>query len=322
MSKIKLVIIFLVVVLVVIGAYFLLSPEKEETKVYRVGILSGASQFITTVDGFKSEMTELGYVEGEDIFYDLHEVEADPAEDQQVFTKFVEDKVDLIFLFPTEPAMEVKAVIEGTNIPVIFAWAQTEGTNLVESVAQPGGNMTGVRLYVNDLMTKRLEFLPQLAPNAKRVWTVYDPRIPGATDALEAMKPFALSSGMTLVKTQIPNLEDVRSTIQHRNSMSDIGVDAIFLMPDANTNSPDGFELMHEFAKEHKIPISALIEWEVGVGALYSYTPDPVETGKLAAITADKILRGTSAGTIPVVTADGGLLPKLQSSSGTRADGT
>lgn len=116
---------------------------EKKPKVYRVGILNGFTTFSGIADGFKTKMTELGYVEGQNIIYNLHEVDGGSAEEQRVLEKFVVDAVDLIFAFPTGSAIAAKAASQGATIPVVFAMANLEGTNLIENLRQPGGNITG-----------------------------------------------------------------------------------------------------------------------------------------------------------------------------------
>src|SRR3954462_11004985 len=95
-------------------------------KVYRFGILSGLDFFANTADGFKAKMTELGYVEGQNITYDIQKTNVDPAAEEQILNKFVADKVDLIFVFRTELSLAANKAIQGTDIPVVFAQAFTE----------------------------------------------------------------------------------------------------------------------------------------------------------------------------------------------------
>src|SRR4030042_2220739 len=80
--------------------------EEKTQKVYHVGILSGLDFFANTADGFKEKMTELGYVEGENIVYDVQKSNFDIATYRNILNKFVADKVDLIFVFPTEASQE------------------------------------------------------------------------------------------------------------------------------------------------------------------------------------------------------------------------
>jgi putative ABC transport system substrate-binding protein len=112
-----------------------------------VGVLSGLDAFAPAVEGFKSKMTELGYVEGKNITYDVQSTNVDIDAYKSISKKFVADKVDLIFSFPSEASMEAKAATQGTDIPVIFDLAFTDvpEVNLINRVREPGGNITGVR---------------------------------------------------------------------------------------------------------------------------------------------------------------------------------
>ena len=96
--------------------------SAQKSKVYKVGVLSGLDAFAPAVDGFKSKMTELGYVEGKNITYDLQSTNVDFAAYQAITKKFVEDKVDMIFVFPSEASMEAKAATQGTEFLWFSPW--------------------------------------------------------------------------------------------------------------------------------------------------------------------------------------------------------
>ena len=155
--------LILVFILIVAVCVFLGGCGEKKQKMYRVGILSGADPFINITDGFKAKMAELGYVEGKNISYDFQKLNVNPVGEKRAAEKFVQDKVDLIFAFPTEPALAAQAATQGTDIPVVFAMAGIEGNNLVESVSKPGGNVTGLRFPGPELTVKRLELLHELA---------------------------------------------------------------------------------------------------------------------------------------------------------------
>ncbi len=292
----------LLLISLVAGCVFLNSCGKKTQKVYRVGIVSGAEPFADIADGFKAEMAELGYVEGKNIVYNFHKLNADPAGEERAVRKFVDDKVDLIFAFPTELALAAKAATKGTNIPVVFAMAGIEGNKLVESIIQPGGNITGVRYPGPESTVKRLEILHELVPYAKRVYLIYDPNYPNASIALGGLRPNALSLGITLVEDPVNNVEELKTTLRARDALDDIGIDAILLMPDILNHLPDGFGAILKFANEHKIPIGGGMNFTADLGALFSFVPDNIEQGKMAAPLADKILKGTPAGSIMVLT--------------------
>ncbi len=293
--------IFLITMSVMI-CVFLSGCGKKTQKVYRIGIVSGAEPFIDITDGFKAKMTELGYLEGENIVYDFQKLNVDPAGVKRAVRKFVVDKVDLIFAFPTEPALAAKTATEGTNIPVVFAMAGIEGNNLVESVSKPGGNITGVRFPGPESTVKRLAFLLELVPDAKRVYLIYDPNYPNAPMAFGGLRPTASSLGITLVEDPVNNIKELQAALQARAALNDIGVDAILLMPDILDNSPDGFGAILKFANEHKIPIGGGMDFTADLGALFSFVPDNIEQGRMAALLADKIFKGTPAGSIMIVT--------------------
>jgi putative ABC transport system substrate-binding protein len=275
--------------------------EKKE-KVYHVGILSGLDSFASTADGFKEKMTELGYIEGRNIIYDLHELNADPAGEERVARKFVEDKVDMIFAFPSEPSFTVKAAAQGTNIPVVFALAGIEGNNLVESISKPGGNITGVRFPGPESTVKRLDILHELVPQASRIYVIYDPNYPNAHVAIEQLRPASREMGLTLVEDPVNNLEELRAALQKKAASNDIGIDAVLIMPEMLTQTSEGFGEILKFANEHKVPIGGAMAYTADLGAVFSYSPDIYELGMLAAVQADAIFKGTPAGTIMVVT--------------------
>ena len=265
---------------------------EQKPKIYRVGILSGSGLFAGIADGFKEEMTRLGYVEGKNIEYDLKKVKGNSVEG------------DLILAFPTSSAVAAKAATQGTNLPVVFAMANIKATALVKSISQPGGNLSGVRYQGPENTVKRLEILNELVPHAKRIWIIYDPNYPTIPATLEVLRPSAVSLGLKLIDIHITSVEDIRAGLQKRALLGNIDMDAILIMPELLSQSPAGWAVINEFAKKHKMPIGGSTAFSADHGAVFSYVPDPIELGKLAARHADKILTGTPTGTIPVVTAE------------------
>jgi putative tryptophan/tyrosine transport system substrate-binding protein len=299
--------VILLIILVAAG-YFLISSQNKkqitENKVYRVDILSGSDSFVKIVDGFKSKMTELGYVEGKNIVYDFQKVNADQTEEQHITQKFVAGKVDLIIAFPTDAALAAKAATQGTKIPVVFANAGLEGNNLVNNIREPGGNITGVRFPGPEQTLKRFEFLLEIAPQIKKVYIVWDVNYPGISLTVDTLRKAASSTNIILVEVPVTTVKEIQADLDARSASSDIGMDAILVMPTLLTVSPKGFGVISNFAAEHKVPVAGSTALNSDQGAIFSYAPAPIEVGKLAAPIADKILKGTPAGTIPVVTAD------------------
>lgn len=283
----------------------------QEDKVYRVGVLSGLSAFSPVLDGFKSEMAELGYVEGENIIYDVQSTEVDIDAYKQITQKFADDKVDLIFSFPTEASMEAKAATQGTDIPVVFAMSFTdvEGIDLIDSVREPGGNITGVRFPSIDIAIKRLEILSEIAPDAKRIFVPYLNGYPNVPDQLEAIRPEAEKRGIELVEFGANSPAELQAEMDKLATSGDAGIDAILLIAEPLGITPPFYSILGKYSYDHNIPIGgALMKTEEGYDTIFGLLPDSVTTGESAATLADKVLKGTPAGTIPVVTSDNAFL--------------
>lgn len=281
--------------------------EKKE-KMYRVGIISEVEAFTAIADGCKAKMTELGYIEGKNIVYDIRIATMDLEQEKRVVRKFAQDKADLIFAFPTEASIAAKEATHGTNIPVVFANSNIEGTNLIESLRQPGHNITGVRFPGADNDVMRLGFLHKFVPKAKRVLILYDPNYPTTQKVVMALRLAAPTLGITLVEDHVTSLKELQDSLKKRSALSDIGVDAIMIMPEILSHTPDGFAAILKFANEHKMPLCGGAPFTVDLGAMYTFHPDLYETGILAATLIDKILKGAPAGTIPVATPESHLL--------------
>jgi len=288
----------------VIVISLLLGGCAQKPKVYRVGVLSGLSFVADITDGLKAKMTELGYVEGKNIVYDVQKTDFDLAVYKSILQKFVADKVDVIVAFPTEASQEAKAATQGTNIPVVFVFAQTEGMGLINSIREPGGNITGVRYPGPDIAVKRFEVMRELVPQAKRMLLPYQKGYPIIASQLEILRPAAATAGVTLVEAPADNAAELETLLQARAKSADVGVDAILMLVDPLAVTPDAFAVMGKFASEHKLPIGGALMSAGGYDSIFGVNVQNVAVGKQAAPLLDKIFKGTPAGTIPVVSAE------------------
>jgi putative tryptophan/tyrosine transport system substrate-binding protein len=290
-----------------IGACFL-SALVKTPKLYRVGILSGLNRSIIIGDTFKQEMAKLGYIEGKNVSYNYEKTNFEPEKEKQIIDKFVADKVDLIFGFNTDVALEVKQAIKGTKVPLVFAMGTLEGNDLVDSVQAPGGNITGVRYPGVDFAVARLKILNEILPKAERIFIPYQKGYPIASYELEALRPVASSLGLTLIEFPANDLAALRTELENRSQVKDIGFDAVLYIPESLSTDRRTFDLIAEFTRDRKIPIGGTIvppidatpEIMKDYGPLFGVTVDYKEQGILAAQLADKILKGTPAGTIMV----------------------
>ena len=279
-----------------------------QSKVYRVGVLSGLQAFAPVADGFKSKMTELGYVEGKNISYDVQSTDVDMVAYKTISKKFVDDKVDMILVFPTEAAMEAKAAAQGTKIPVLFSMAFTDvaGINLIDSIRTPGGNITGVRFPSADIANKRLEILLQLVPNAKRIFVPYLKDYPNVPGQLDIIRPQAAEKGVELVEFGATSPVDLQAKLDSLvASDGSVGIDAVLMIAEPLAITPVFYSELGKFSYEHTIPIGgALMDAGGDYPTIFGLLPDSKTTGEKTALIADKIFKGTPAGTIPVYTSE------------------
>jgi putative tryptophan/tyrosine transport system substrate-binding protein len=275
--------------------------SEQKPKVYHVGILSGLNLFSSIADSFKAELTRLGYVENQTIFYDFQRTNYEPEREKQILDTFVNDKVDLIFGFNTEVALEAKEATKGTGIPLVFANTFTEGNTLIENISHPGGNITGVRYPSIDVAVKRLEILHELVPQAQRIWLPYQQDYPAIPSELEILTPAAAALNLTIIEFSSKNLTHLQTELEQRSHSGDIGFDAVLLIPESLSTTKAAFQTIANFTRDQKIPVGGSRIVTDDYGTLFAVTVNNTEIGIQAAHLADKVFRGIPAGTIPVV---------------------
>ena len=294
----------LFVVYLVLAGVFLCGCSQKKEKVYKVGILSGLDFFADVADGFKEKMTMLGYSEGKNIIYDLQKTNFDMAAYKRILKKFVADKVDMIFVFPSEASIEAKAATQGTNIPVVFAIVNVEGLGLINNIKEPGGNITGVRWPGPYIALQRFKIMCELVPQVKRMWIPYKKDYPIVKYQLETLRQTAESAGIALIEVPAINAAELEVELQKRaNSINN--TDAILIIAEPLLVTPEAFIVLAKFANEHNIPIGGALIKVNNYESLFGMTPRNVIIGRQAAFIADKILSGIPAGTIPVDSAEG-----------------
>ncbi|MCL6590221.1 MAG: ABC transporter substrate-binding protein [Firmicutes bacterium] len=271
-------------------------------KTYKIGILAGLNYFAAVTDGFKAKLTELGYIEGNNISYNVKRSNFDTDEYRSAIQEFIAAKADLIFVFPTEASLEVKQATQETDIPVVFAVANIEDTGLVRNIREPGGNMTGVRYPGPDIAVKRFEVMRELAPKAKRYWIPYQKGYPIVNSQLKVLKPVAAAAGVTLIEAPVSNAAELEVAIQAQLKAG--GMDVILFLAEPLAVTPENFVVMGKFAYRHKIPWGGAFMEVEGYKTIFGVNIDSFKTGEQAAIIAGKILRGAKAGSIPVVSSE------------------
>ena len=191
----------------------LAASGATEDKVTRIGLLTRMSPIPSLTEAFGQGLRELGYVEGKSIVVVTRNSISSDEELPALAAELVNSKVDVIVTVGT-PA--TRATLAATKtIPVVFAAVgDPQGAGLVESLARPGGNATGVSMLNTELNSKRLDLLHQLAPSARHVVIVTDYGNPSVTVGIGPLQALAKTLGIKLEALDVRNPRGVDSALR------------------------------------------------------------------------------------------------------------
>lgn len=270
-------------------------PAKPKT--YTIGVINLAPFLEDAFTGFKQGMTELGYIEGENVTYIYAGPTGSIDKLDGVAQDLVKAEVDLIFSVTTPATQAAKKATASNNIPVVFGvLTDPVGAGVVTSLAQPGGNITGVTFGPQE--ARRLEWLTKIAPAAKRVYIIYNPDDNSARLALETATATAAKLGLEIVSREARNPDEVAAALTDFPE----NVDALYLLPDSQTEAE--LEDILAVANARHLPTSVANAGAVERGPLYSYAMKLDPTGRQAARLADQILKGIEPADLPVETTE------------------
>lgn len=284
----------LLITLLVIGAAALIGLLTRQ-KPYTIALVNPGTNQVY-LDGFKDGMREYGYQTGQDVVYVEH-LGVPIAELEPLLRDLVDQPVDLIFAIGTPTAVRAKALVAGTEIPVVFAAVSDPlSSGLVDNSARPGGNLTGVRS--GGQMPKTLEWLLAIAPRVTTIWVPYNPKDGGLVQGYADLLQAAQARGVTLVKAEMTTPEELSDAIRRMPEE----MDAIFHLPSSFLN-PNIAEFI-DLALARKIPLASGIGIFYEQGALLSFGSDGYHMSRQASRLAHQVLQGSSPGELPVETAE------------------
>ena len=166
------------------------AEAQQPEKIPRIGYLSGTGDPTNPepqVEAFRQGLRDLGYVEGKNILVEYRYAEGKPDRIPSLVAELVQLKVDV--LVATAPPA-IRAAKQATKtIPIVMVTTQDPvATGLVDSLARPGGNITGLTRLTRDLSGKRLELLKEVVPRISRVGVLWDADAATATTAFKDMR--------------------------------------------------------------------------------------------------------------------------------------
>jgi putative ABC transport system substrate-binding protein len=269
----------------------LAARAQEAGKVHRVGVVVGG---LDLTDNLRQGLGELGWVEGQNLVV-LKRVWSGRTEQfPKIIADLIQLKVDVIVSSST-PA--VRAAKEATRTtPIVMAGLiDPVGAGLIPSLAQPGGNITGLTNIFTELTAKRLELLKEAAPRVTRVAVLWNPTQPGQAIAWQQTQQAAQTLGLVLFSAEVRRPEDFAPAF---TAIVVERAEALLVLPDPLTTFHR--QQTADFAVKQHLPSMYAASYWVEAGGLLSYGTSFAALWRRAAVYVDKILKGAKPADLPI----------------------
>ena len=268
-----------------------LAYAQQPKKIPRIGYLSSTDDPKTpgpSIEAFQQGLRDLGYIEGENILVEYRYAEGISDRMPSIVAELVQLKVDVVVAAALPAISAAKQATK--SIPIVMVTTGDPGARgLVDSLARPGGNITGLTRLTRDLNGKRLELLKEVVPQISRVGVLVDANM---IDRDPALKDYETAARM--LKIQLQSLEvrgpdpDFGAAFQ---AAARGRVSAIITITDALLNRYP--KRIADLAIKNHLPSMYERSEYVEVGGLVSYAASDAESFRRAATYVDKILKGT-----------------------------
>jgi putative ABC transport system substrate-binding protein len=273
------------------------AQEQEQAKVHKIGWLGARPASREASAGsevIRRMLRELGYVEGKNIAIEYRSADNKLDRLPALADELVRLKVDVI-LTPSPPAA-LAAKNATRTIPIVFnSISDPVALGLVDSLARPGGNITGVANIASELIGKRLEILKETIPKLSRVAVLWNPQGPTSADPWKESQLAAKALGLQLHSMEVSSADKYEGAFKEAIKAGSTGL-AVTLSPLANANQ----KRIADLAAKHRLPAIYPRGDYVESGGLMSYGADQTEAYRRVALMVDKILKGTKPADIPI----------------------
>lgn len=282
----------------VVGATWPLAAHaKPAQRVRRIGVLmpfaSGDAEFEARVRAFRQELARLGWTEGVNVQFDERWTTDNMDRVRANAASLVASNPDVIV---TQGVRPVSVLVQlSRSVPIVLpGQIDPVGLGLVESLARPGGNITGFTLLELSMFGKIVEIFKQLSPAATRLGLIYNPENPVSAVFTRAIDDFAARLAIKPIDLPIHQLADIERALTNLADRPDAGV---FFLPDVTTDSlrDDVIALV----ARHRLPAMYSEAIFVKSGGLAFYGVDRVDLYRRAAGYVDRILRSEKPGELP-----------------------
>jgi ABC-type uncharacterized transport system substrate-binding protein len=290
----KKIILSLILSAMLLAFYSPLRAQQPTEKIPRIGIISGTSKAPNeSIRAFRQALQKLGYVEGKNILFEYRYTEGNRDRAPAAVAELVRLKIDV--LFSTQAIVIYAAKRATKTIPIVMAITPDPvAAGLVDSLAHPGGNITGLTLLTRELSGKRLEVLSEIIPRLSRVGIL-------SASGYTAFKDYEDAARSLKVPLQILEVREPASDLPKafqvaaRKRLSAVITTSVPLFGGYGKQIAD-------LALQNRLPLMSESVTVVEAGGLASYDAKRDEIYSRAAIYVDKILKGAKPADLPVET--------------------
>jgi putative tryptophan/tyrosine transport system substrate-binding protein len=270
------------------------ASAQQPGKIPRIGFLPSSGDANNPgieVRAFQQRLRDLGYIEGKNVLIDYRYAEGKADRVPGLIAELVQLKVDVLVVGSPGAVQEAKQATK--TIPIVMVITQDPvAAGYVDSLARPGGNITGITRLTRDLAGKRLELLKEAVPTTSRVgilWSGSGGGFKGYEAAAQTLKiPFQSLE----IRTPNPDFEGVFQAAKKSRANALIVV--------SNIRLTGYHKRIVDFAIKNRLPSMYETDRWVEAGGLISYGADDADSFQRAAVYVDKILKGTKPADLPV----------------------
>ena len=276
-----------------LAAVSLAAMAQPVAGVPRVGFLAnGSAKASPSIDAFRKGLRDLGYIEGENIALEIRWAAGRFESMPELALELVRWRPDLLVAVVPQGLRAVRAATK--SIPVVVI-ACDPAESVVENIARPSGNITGVTCMASDLTPKRLQLLKEAAPKIHRVAVLYNSFDPNKAEEVRQMHDVARTLGLSLLPVEIRDAGAIESALAGAVRAR---ADALLVL-----NDPLLYQARRsivELAAKHRLPATYAFREYVEAGGLMSYGTMQNDLFRRAASHVSKVLKGAKPAELPV----------------------
>ena len=273
------------------------AQAQQARKVYRVGYLGNFPPTATTAPvaaAFVAGLREYGYIEGENLKLEYRWAGGRTDTLLPLVRELLQAGVDVIVTSNTPAALTLKEHAKDVPVVVIGISHPVE-SGLVQSLARPGGRITGISSQLGDLGAKSLQLCRELVPGMSRLAVFWTPSNQGSALGLKSLQGEAAKAGVAIIPVSGTTPDEIESAL----SILERERPHVVMMHASYAGSPEATRIL-AFTLRHRMPTLGDLSRQAHDGLLMSYSPDLVGMFRRAAYYVDRILRGTKPGDLPI----------------------